>query len=232
MAKLLLTAPVTGIRGKVGGVIFSANKSGPHLKIRPAQLRPSFPSISEEQIFIAGQGRLWAALGGATQALWNAWAALAPQDQTDSLGNLYSLSGWQWYNKINAVRRKLGRGERTIPPSTAQPSAPTISTFTLSSLFGAPFSARITYPAGQFAGFDMFISAAVAGSFGRNSPVHSYQPIFWRQVPGASSQVFEVAWVNYFGSVIVGQRGFIFVRRANSHTYLSPPTLISSDAVT
>lgn len=232
MAKILLAAPLAGIRGSFGASVYSANQAGPYLKLKSARPRPLHPLISHQQSFISGCGTEWVNTGAANRALWIAWAALAPQAQTDSLGQTYYLSGFQWFIKINGWRRLTGRGIKTAPPTTAQPAAPSISTFTLSTLFGAPYSAQITYPAGTFGSGDMFIHAVVASGPGRAVPPRAFKPVYYRSTPGNSSQVFETAWRTAFGDPIIGQRGFIRVFHANSHTYLSPSTAILADVVT
>ena len=129
MAKILLTAPLAGIRGAFGGAIYSANLSGPYVKPYAIPVNPRTPKQTIQRAFRAQLNSEWRALSGAQQTAWDVFAALPAQDQTDSLGQTYSLSGFGWFVKTNTRLSRIPRAHIVTPPTQARPAAPTISTF-------------------------------------------------------------------------------------------------------
>lgn len=230
MAKLLLSAPLAGIRGSVGASVFSSNRSGPYLKIKSPQRSLHSVRASSVQTQLSSYGFTWAALSSAQRTLWDSFGANAAQDQTDSLGQTYSLSGYQWYVKINLGTFRVDRPTRTNPPVTTKPIAPVLTDF-FAETVGAGVGTRVTYMAGTFAGRDMVCFGGISNSPGRIVQSGNLQAFFWRQVPGATSQVFEIPWRNYFSDLVVGQRAFVAVYAQRSDGYRSDPTLATADVV-
>lgn len=229
MAKILLQAPLAGIRGKLGGSVYSANMAGPYIKVLSSRPTPQSAAHSIIQAQLGGQGDVWAGLAQALRDDWDTWAALPAQEQTDSLGQAYYLSGYIWFSKINLWLYNTGRTARTAVPVAGPAAAPTIQAFFLHTWQGPPDQTRIIYAPAHFAGQDMVICAAQSSSQGRAVPVSSYIPIFWRQVPGNTQQVFRVPWRYAFGDPMIGHRGFITVHKQNSSGYRSLGTTLRAD---
>jgi len=126
MAKTKLAAPLAGIRGTVGGLVYSANQSGTYVKAWNPPTNPKTPSQMLERSYLAQMPTLWNALTPVQRAAWNTFAALGAQAQTDSLGQTYYISGWLWFVKCNIRLLRVGRTPGTAAPVIARPAAPTI----------------------------------------------------------------------------------------------------------
>lgn len=172
---------ITGARGTIGGTTFSANKAGPYCKSYSAPARTLTERRSVVQGQFAGFGAVWQALSGAQRTAWDAFAALAGQEQTNALGEAYYLSGWQWFAKLNGWRIQTydptGAGTPVISPAIIEDApaggpatAPTLTAF--EAHYTAPQSATLTFT----------VPVIAAGEYllieGRQlfSPVSTYTP--------------------------------------------------------
>ena len=129
MAKTLLAAPIAGLRGTVGSLIYSANGSGTYVRAWNPPSNPRTYNQTIERSFLARMPGLWRSLSDAERTDWDDWAELGDQELTDSLGQAYYISGWLWFVKINIRLLRANRATRTAPPVLSQPSAPTIDAF-------------------------------------------------------------------------------------------------------
>ena len=129
MAKTLLAAPIAGIRGTVGGLVYSANGSGTFVKSWHPPSNPQTPNQMEQRSYLSRMPALWSALTPTQRSDWADFAALAAQELTDSLGQAYYVSGWLWFVKCNIRLLRVGRTPIQDIPTIARPAAPTISNF-------------------------------------------------------------------------------------------------------
>ena len=129
MAIIAIGPPLSGIRGTVGGITFSANKSGPYAKIWSQTTNPRTPSQSRERGFLARMSSLWNAMTDVERAAWDTFAALPAQDLTNSLGETFSASGFNWFTKTNIRLLRVGLTPLVPVPTQARPAAPTITEF-------------------------------------------------------------------------------------------------------
>lgn len=123
MAIILMGELVAGIRGKVGGQVYSAGRSGPYVRAwaRPARRRTALQMNSRCEL--GAMGLRWESLSGAERAAWDALTAAPPEVVENSLGEVVALSGWQWFCKL--VRRRLGVSATPslLAPSGTAPAA-------------------------------------------------------------------------------------------------------------
>lgn len=126
MAITKLGATIVGIRGTIGGIIYSANKSGTYAKIwtKPPNQR-SIEQVTQRG-HIAAMPELWRALTPAEKSAWDTFAALPAQALINSLGVTYYISGFGWFVKCNTRLLVMGRSTITATPTIARPAAPTI----------------------------------------------------------------------------------------------------------
>lgn len=154
MAILKFGTLVTGARGTLGGITFSANKAGPYCKPWAAPPKTTTTKRSVIQGEFAGFGSAWSALSAAQRTAWNDFGAAAGQAQTNALGETYYLSGWQWFVKLNGWRVQTydptGLGSPVITPAiiedapTGSPATPpTISA--LEAHYTAPQEFTVTF---------------------------------------------------------------------------------------
>jgi len=129
MAITIIGPPLAGIRGTIGGVTYSANGSGTYAR---AWSTGSNPRTSKQSVIrgeLAAKSAAWLALTPVQKAAWSTFAALPAQDLTNSLGETYSASGFNWFCKCNVRLDRLGRANITAVPTQARPAAPTVTLF-------------------------------------------------------------------------------------------------------
>jgi len=108
VAIIKLGALVAGIRGTVGGVIYTAGKSGPYARAwaKGANSRRQGQQLTRGRF--SALGTAWQGLTASQRSGWDTLAAADPEPTYNSLGELESLSGWQYFLRVNARRLKLG----------------------------------------------------------------------------------------------------------------------------
>lgn len=131
MARIKLGALLAGLRGTIGGITFSANGSGLFAKAWARGPNPRTTPQNAQRNILTTFASGWRSLSGANQATWIAYAALPAQDLEDSLGETYSISGFNWFIRINTHLALAGRAQRDIAPVSVRPIAPTVLAFRL-----------------------------------------------------------------------------------------------------
>ena len=129
MAIVKVGAPLAGIRGTLGGIVYSENKAGPYAK---QWSRPSNPRTTKQTIergYLARMPALWTAMTAPQRAAWDTFAALGAQELENSLGEAYYISGFGWFCKCNIRLLRVGRAPIVPPPAKARPIPPTIDDF-------------------------------------------------------------------------------------------------------
>lgn len=127
MAIITLAAPLSGLRGTLGGVVYSANGTTPYARAWSRPTTPLTLSQSAQQMLWSQLPSLWRDLSSAQRAAWDTFAALPAQALTNSLGATYYASGANWFTRCNARLLAMDTSTITAVPTQARPSAPTIS---------------------------------------------------------------------------------------------------------
>lgn len=127
MAILKLGATIVGIRGTIGGLVFSANQAGPYARIWQMPSNPRTELQTQSRSFLSQQASGWRALTSSQRADWDTFAALPAQALTNPLGETYYISGFGWYVKTNARLLQMDRTPNTTYPTSTRPSAPTVT---------------------------------------------------------------------------------------------------------
>ncbi len=129
MATIKLAAPLAGLRGTIGGVVYSENKGGPYAKIWNQTANPRTSKQTIERGFLSKMPTLWNSLTAGEKADWDTFAALGAQELFNSLGESYYASGFNWFCKCNLRLCRAGRSTITTKPTQARPAAPNIDCF-------------------------------------------------------------------------------------------------------
>lgn len=129
MAIIKLAAPIAGIRGTVGGLTYSANGSSLFVKAWAKGANPRTGKQTNQQSFLSQMPGLWALLSDAERAAWRTFAADPAQELTNSLGETYFASGFNWFAKCNIRLLRVSRSTITAIPTQARPAAPAITDF-------------------------------------------------------------------------------------------------------
>jgi len=131
MAKVKFASPVSALRGSVGGVVFSANKASSYVKGRRMPTMKNSLAASNSRLSFSLLPELWRDLSDEQRDDWATFAALPAQEKTNSLGESYYCTGFQWFVALN--NRLLGFYQSPLgdPPAGAKPTAPTVCLFDL-----------------------------------------------------------------------------------------------------
>ena len=131
MAKILYSSLIDGIRGRSGGVIFSANAAGPLVRRYAPPIQRATAAQLVRRADFSTMGSLWRGITAAQRTAWNVYAALVAQEKTDSLGNAFYLNGFQWFVSCNSNLILLSRATISAAPVIAVPAAPTIGSLVI-----------------------------------------------------------------------------------------------------
>lgn len=126
MGIITFASPVSGIRGKVGGNVYSANKSGPYIKAWGRGSNPRTETQTTHRASLVEWSQAWAGVSASNKADWDTYAALPAQDKTNSLGDTYSVSGFAWYVALSINLRAAGESNIETAPLLTAPAAPDI----------------------------------------------------------------------------------------------------------
>jgi len=132
MAIILLGSTILGIRGSIGGVTYSAGLGGPYARAWSRGSNPRSPLQSTNRAYLGGCGAAWAGLTAGERADWDTFAAGAPETTYNSLGEVVTLSGWNYFARCNTRRLANGQGLILTRPTGAdaiQPGTPTVDNF-------------------------------------------------------------------------------------------------------
>lgn len=129
MAITKIGPPLAGIRGTIGGIVFSENKSATYARIWSRGSNPRTTKQSVERGYLSQMPALWNALTDVQRAAWRTFAADPAQELENSLGDAYYASGYNWFCKSNVRLLRVGRATIQAIPAQARPAAPTILEF-------------------------------------------------------------------------------------------------------
>lgn len=212
---------VVGARGAIGGVIYSANKSGPYVRswARGSNVRSA--RQTDARALLVDASAYWRDLDPGDQADWDTWAADPAQERFNALGESYYLSGFQAFIFMSRQLLTLGRAIIESAPLLAQGPAPTIDALTITTV--GP-SCVIEYPLATFSagiGYDMVLECSVAAGPGNLVASRPYKIVHATQTPGDDSEDFTTGFVDRFSAPLQGQRIFARLYRQTAEGYRS-----------
>jgi hypothetical protein len=129
MAIIKIGPPLSGIRGTIGGIVYSANGSSVYAKQWARGSNPRTNRQTTERANFSEMPGLWTALTDPQRAAWRTFAADPAQELTNPLGEAYYASGFNWFAKCNVRLKRVGRATISAVPVFARPAAPTIDDF-------------------------------------------------------------------------------------------------------
>jgi hypothetical protein len=208
MAKIQIGAPLTGIRGTVGGIVFSANASGPYAKIltKPITRFSAWQMPFRQQL--SQTGYHWDNLSAPDRADWVTWAAAPTEPDYDPWGVQRYITGFQWYARCAQRRLFVDATWPSTAPSGAQPAAITGLTVT-----AEPFSlgnSEISWTTPNFGATDV-LYATFATSTHPYSVFPTVTPLVIAASPAVGAGPIDVSLIIAirFGEIISGQKAFV-----------------------
>jgi hypothetical protein len=217
MAKVKMGVVVTGLRGTVGGLTFSANRAGNHAHVwtRSGNARSSLQSGRRQILSVNAQG--WRDLDAGSKVDWDDFAKALAQRQTDPFGQYYYLSGFQWFVRCNNWIATVGRAPIDVPPVSVIPTAPGVLLFQISA---ADSYCGFNYLVNQFGPtWDAVVFVGMGAGHGCIVAPGPVPLIVGSQVPGGTELAFTTEFFNVFGSVTLQQRAFWRVCRQTIDGY-------------
>lgn len=124
MAIIKFGVLVTGVRGQVGGGIFSANKSGPFLKSWQYPIVPPTPEELLQRARLAELPTFWRDQTQTFRDDWDTAAASGSYDRVNSLGQTYQLSGYQLFVSFKRIQQTMTGSITATTPSVGVPTPP------------------------------------------------------------------------------------------------------------
>jgi hypothetical protein len=120
MAIIKMITPVDEIRGTIGGVTFSANKAGPYVKRWAKPIDARRPKQVFQRSLLSYLLMYWRVnLDQAQRDAWDVCAADPPEEDKNSLGVVYYLTGLEWFLRCNIRNyRAAGTFVDTAPGNT------------------------------------------------------------------------------------------------------------------
>ena len=114
MARILFTAVVADMRGKLAGSVFSKNRSGSYVRTKVTPVNPQTVYQLEARNRVTQLSQGWRALTDAQRVAWN--AAVSSFQGTNIFGNTVSPSGLNLYVKLNSNLLEAAIAVITEPP--------------------------------------------------------------------------------------------------------------------
>lgn len=196
MAIIKLGGTVVGVRGTIGGVTYTANGSGPYAKSWAKPVNPKTGIQMIQRGYVAEQIQRWRDLSDAQRSDWASYASDPAQELTNSLGESYYASGFNWFVKINVRLKRAGRTLLDDAPTGTRPSANT----TVEAVLGDGV-AKITFDADSFNGNDAIIFTRGIPSSGKRVVEGNHRETrISTSVGAATTQIsFKIQFANIWG---------------------------------
>lgn len=227
MAKVKFGVIVTGIRGTVGGMTFSANASGSHARIWTRSSNPRSTLQQTARNRLATNALSWRSVSPTDQATWAAYAAANPQ--TDVFGNTYYWTAFQAYVKINGQLLYVNRAPSPTAPTSTVPAAPTGCTATLA-VSSTP--CVITITTAEFSPSCDFLCFICLGTgTGLSVPPGPLQFIKFQTTPNTSPVTITTELAAVFGTLNTQQRAFVDIYRQTKDGVRSAPMRVITDVI-
>ena len=222
MAIVKFGPTVVGARGTIAGTIFTANKAGPYARGWSKGANPKSPLQSDQRTRFASLASAWRGLTTAQRDDWIDYADDPPQELTNSLGETYFASGFNWYVRINDHLEAAGAARRDDAPTLTRPLAPIISNLNIF-ITGAAGNLGVQYAVADPALGELHV--VFARLYSSQGIVSGFNNLTFMimAVPNVNRAVlFETEFENAFGTVSLGQRGFCTSTIQDAHGQRGP----------
>jgi hypothetical protein len=231
MAITQIAAPLSGIRGTVAGLVYSANRSGTYVKGWSMCTNPSTIDQVWQRGQLAQAGAAWRTLSTAEQLDWETFAMTPPETDYNSLGDVYVLSGFGWFTRIFLRRRRTGQVDDLIAPVSTPTDMPQTFTLELHPATGAAEDAVLGYTEDDFLAHYAILQLSIAPGVGTNTQTSRYLNCWEALGVGATETEFGVNYFNSWGITQVGMRLFGRLYRQADTGIRSTPLQVFADVV-
>lgn len=218
MAIVKFGPTVIGARGTISGTIFSANKAGPFARGWSKGADPHSALQTIQRGRYASISASWRDLTQPQRDDWILYADDPAQELTNSLGETYFASGFNWYVHVNQNLDAADEARRDDAPTLIR-SAPPQITISPNFFFITAGSAltRIQMDGGSpNLGFNHVIIARITGQ-GRSAIAAGFKFQILAVPTGTRVIFFQDEIEATFGTIVLGHRMHAQVTIQDSH---------------
>lgn len=122
---------VSEVSGRIGGTVFAHNRGGMYARNGTKPSIVTTPSAQDFKAILGTVSKLWNNLSAAQVAAWNTYAANNPQK--NRLGRQISLTGQNFFIKLNSRLLYAKAPSIALPPTAPPPSIAAISAMSVAS---------------------------------------------------------------------------------------------------
>jgi hypothetical protein len=215
MAKVAFSAAISGLRNKVGGIVFTKVRSGPMLRIKVSPTQPRTSAQTAVRAYFTTLSKAWDTI---TQSQRNGWLALAASlPQKDVFGGTYYLTGLQLFQLANRNLQTIGVATIQDAPAGLSVGAP--GALTVVSAVGPPITLTVDAAVEPAAGEVPVIYAAAPLNAGRQYVGNNLQ-ILDATEAAATAGPWDIAakYAAKYGALAAGQNINLGVKYINNTT--------------
>jgi hypothetical protein len=188
---------------------------------------------TEAQSFSRGgfsrYGIRWTSRDAGLRAQWDTYAALPAQQKTDSLGNIYNPSGFNYYVAMNVHRRSVDIGPDDGPPTAAVPAIETATNIVVNAT--PTNTAVLTFAAPPGDGADAIWFAQLRMQPGRTTaPERNFLKVHFILQNDLTNPVTLSNLDDFFGPIQAGQELYVQSFRQHRQGRRNAATTISGIA--
>lgn len=230
MAIAKFAAPVSGLRGTVGGITYSANGSGPYVKAWSRSANPRTTLQSDQRGRIATRAAAWRNLTNAQRDDWIDYADDPAQLRTNSLGETFFASGFNWYVKINQNLVAADEPTRVDAPTLTRSAPPVIRGNSSLRITGGAGVSRVEVTVASPNPTFNHVLFCMLTRLGR-TVFPPKKPFVLLGVPDVNLRLFPQAELqDIFGTIDLSQRAFYQLQIQDSHGQRSAVDTFRVDA--
>jgi|HubBroStandDraft_1064217.scaffolds.fasta_scaffold13052_1 hypothetical protein len=219
MAKILLGATIGDARNKAGAIVYSKNRFGSYIRQKVSPVQPRTPAALAIRSSFTSLSKGWQALSAINQASWIALASANPVK--DVFGNSQTLTGHEFYIRVNQNLYNAGLTLLTAAPANQSVDAPTAGVLTV--VHTGTFSMTVVpTPATTDA---VVLRATPALSQGRTFVTSLLKQVYIGAPPVSSPLVAGTAWEKVFGTIPTGAKFYGETKYVGANGAVSAPFL-------
>jgi hypothetical protein len=164
---------------------------------------------------------MWQTITGAQRTAWDTYAALPAQELTNSLGEAYYVSGFDWFVSCNTHLEEAGDAAISAAPVLAVPATTMLVSY-VPKATGAASSTRCGFNAASpTLTMKKAVWQVVGSSVGRTVAPYRYR-LMTIEAPSGVNINFQTETEAVFGTSQAGQRGYLLVQNQNSEGRRGP----------
>lgn len=226
MGKIKMGAIVVDIRGKIGGSVFSKNRSGNYIRNKVTPVNAQTQAQMQQRSQLAYLSTEWRNL---TQAQRDAWNAAAPNfPKTNVFGDPVTPTGKNLFTLLNANLFNTNGSQINVPPIPAEVTTVPISSFTAEA---GPTGVVITF-SDTLSESGILVKATPPLSPGVNFIKNKVRTIFSGSTITTAATDVSGGYTFKYGDLEVGQKVGIQVIFVNNTTGQASPPVYRTAIVT